>query len=265
MKRIRFFFTVLKIHMKNQMQDNTNLILDVFNMFSRCLIVFLLYGYVFGLKGGVVNGVDYTTTMWSMFIYFCIMILNIRRIDKDIMNEVKSGNVETFVNKPYNYLTINFFKVIGKGLFSFLFISIIGSITMILLVGIPDVKLCVFVPMFTTTFLLGQILGLLIYGLIGVLAFFIQNINPIHWVVDKFVMVLGGSYLPISMFPPFMKTLAFISPFGAINFATSTVYSSFTSEYLIRTALQIIWIIVFGLLLNIVYKKSLEKSMINGG
>ena len=99
--------------MKNQMQNRTYILLDIFNMVSRCLIVFLLYGYVFKISGGSINGVDYTTTLWSMFIYFCIMILNIRRIHKLIMDDVKSGNVEMFLNKPVNYLWITFYKSIG--------------------------------------------------------------------------------------------------------------------------------------------------------
>ena len=78
-------------------------------------------------------------------------------------------------------------------------------------------------------------------------------------------MVLGGSYLPISMFPPFLKVFAFISPFGAVNFASSTVYESWNNEYLTRIGLQVLWIVVFGLLLIFVYKKSKEKAMINGG
>ena len=90
MKKIKFPLTVIKIFMKNQMQNRTYILLDIFNMVSRCLIVFLLYGYVFRISGGSINGVDYTTTLWSMFIYFCIMILNIRRIHKLIMDDVKS-------------------------------------------------------------------------------------------------------------------------------------------------------------------------------
>ena len=265
MKKIRFASTVIKIFMKNQMQDKTNLILDIFNMVSRCLIVFLLYAYIFELSGGSINGVDYKTTMWSMFIYFCIMILNIRRLDNIIMTEVKSGNVEMFMNKPTNYLLLSFMKVIGQGIFSFLFISIVGSIVMALCVGIPNLNLGVFIPTFVITLFLGQILGLLIYGIIGLMAFFIQDIRPIHWIIDKFVMILGGSYLPISLFPEFMKVIAFVSPFGAVNFASSTVYASWNSEFLIRIELQIFWIGVFGFLLYFVYKKSKEKAMINGG
>ena len=265
MKKARFAGTVIKIFMRNQMQDRTNIILDVFNMITRCFIVFLLYAYIFKLKGGVINGVDYKTTMWSMFIYFCIMILNIRRLDNIIMTEVKSGNVEMFMNKPTNYLLISFMKVIGQGLFSFLFISITGSIIMALFVGLPNLNLFIFVPTFIITLFLGQVLGLLIYGIIGLMAFFIQNVRPIHWIVDKLIMILGGSYLPISMFPSFMKTVAFISPFGAVNFATSTVYSSWNNEFLMRIGIQCLWIIFFAVLINYVYNKSKEKAMINGG
>ena len=265
MKRIRFALTVVKIFMKNQMQDRTNLILDIFNMVSRCLIVFLLYAYIFKLNGGVINGVDYKTTMWSMFIYFCIMILNIRRLDNIIMNEVKSGNVEMFMNKPTNYLLISFMRVIGQGIFSFLFISILGSIIMALFVGISNLNLPIFIPTFIITLFLGQVLGLLVYGIIGLMAFFIQDVRPIHWIVDKFVMILGGSYLPISMFPNFMKVIAYASPFGAINFASSTVYDSWNNEFITRILLQFMWIFIFGILMNYIYKKSKEKAMINGG
>ena len=265
MKKIKFGLSIIKLFMKNQMQDKTNILLDITNMFARCIIVFLLYSYIFSINSEGISGIDYKSSMWSMYIYFCIMILNIRRIDNTIMLEVKSGNVEMFMNKPKSYITISFLKTIGQGLFSFIFISIIGSIIMALFVGIPNLDLKLFIPTFIITLVLGQILALLIYGIIGLCAFFIQDIKPIHWIIDKIVMVLGGSYLPISMFPPLLKTIAFISPFGAINFATSTVYNSWNDEFIIRTALQLIWILIFSILLGYIYKKSKEKAMINGG
>lgn len=265
MKKVKFALTVIKIFMKNQMQDKTNLLLDIFNMISRCLIVFLLYAYIFKLSNGSINGVDYKTTMWSMFIYFCLMILNIRRLDNQIMTEVRSGNVEMFMNKPTSYLILSFYKVIGQGIFSFLFISLLGCIMMAITVGVPNLNLAIFIPTFIITLLLGQILGLMVYAIIGLMSFFIQDIRPIHWIVDKLVMILGGSYLPISMFPSIMKIVAFLSPFGAINFASSTVYESWNNEFIYRILIQIIWIIITYLMLIYVYKKSKEKAMINGG
>ena len=224
-----------------------------------------MFNCIFTIKGGYVNGVDYKTTMYSMFIYFCIMTLNLRKIDQLIMDDVKSGSVEMFMNKPSSYLFLTFYKVIGKGLYSFLIISLIGTLMMIFILGVPNLNLFIFIPTFLITFILGQILSLIIYSIIGLIAFFIQDNRPIHWIVDKFIMVLGGSYLPISMFPNFMKVLAYASPFGAINFATSTVYDSWNNEFMIRIGMQVVWIIVFALLLWFVYKKAKEKTMINGG
>lgn len=265
MKKIKFPITIIKIFMKNQMQNKSYILLDVFNMVSRCLVVFLLYSYVFKTSGGSINGVDYATTLWSMFIYFCIMTLNLRKIDTLIMNDVKSGNVEMFLNKPVNYVYLTFYKVLGQGIWSFVIISLVGSIGMILFVGIPKLNLLLVIPSFIITFVLGTILALIMYSSIGLLAFFMQDVRPIHWIVDKIVMVLGGSYLPVALFPPFMKFFAFISPFGAINFTSSVVYSTWPNEFLIRILLQVIWIIVFSILLIYVYKKAREKAMINGG
>jgi len=265
MMRIRFALSVIRIFMKNQMQNRTYILLDIINMIARCLIVFLLYGYVFKIRDGNINGADYVTSLWSMFIYFCIMTMSVRKIHKLIMDDVKTGNVELFLNKPVDYVWLSIYKTLGQGIYSFILISVIGCILMILFIGIPQVNLIIFIPTFVITLVLGLILGIIIYTIIGLLAFFMQDVRPIHWIVDKLIMVLGGSYLPVSLFPPVMKLLAFISPFGAINFATSTVYDSWNHEYIIRILLQGGWIIVFSLLLLFIYKKAREKAMINGG
>ncbi len=265
MKKIKFPLIVIKIFMKNQMQNKTYIFLDIFNMVSRCLLVFLLYSYVFNLSGGSINGINYITTLWSMFIYFCLMTLNIRKIHTLIMNDVRNGNVEMFINKPVNYVLLSFYKSLGQGIYSFVVISILGTIAMLLFVGVPELNLVIFIPTLIITIILGQILGLIIFSTIGLLSFFMQDVRPIYWITDKFVMVLGGSYLPIALFPPFMKMLAYVSPFGAINFASSTVYDYWNSEFLIRIAMQFGWIIIFGVLLRFVFDKAKKKAMINGG
>ena len=89
MKKNKFSLTVIKIFMKNQIQNKSYILLDIFNMISRCLVLFLLYDYIFSLKDGNINGTSYETTLWSMFIYFCLMTLNLRKIYKLIMDDVK--------------------------------------------------------------------------------------------------------------------------------------------------------------------------------
>ena len=265
MKKIRFAFLIIKIYMRNQLQDKTNIILDCVNMISRCLIVFLLYSYIFNINNGSINGTNYEQTLWSMFIYFCLMTLSIRKIHSMYMDDVRSGNVEMYMNKPINYVLLNFYRVIGKGIFSFIFISIIGTILMLLFVGFPNVNLYIFIPSLILTIFLGQLLGLFLYSCIGLLAFFIEDVRPVYWITDKLVMVLGGSYLPISLFPKALKIFAFISPFGAVNFATSTVFNSWNNEFIYRFLVLIGWLFIFIFFTKFLFRKTKEKAMINGG
>ena len=51
-KKSIFSLTVIKIFMKNQIQNKTYVLLDIFNMVSRCLLIFFLYSYVFKVNGG---------------------------------------------------------------------------------------------------------------------------------------------------------------------------------------------------------------------
>ena len=265
MKNAKFALKTIKIFMKNQMQNKTYVILDVINMIARCLVVFLLYGYVFEINSGNIKGASYIETLWSMFIYFCIMTLNVRKIHKLIMDDVRSGNVEMFLINPVNYVVLTFYKIIGQGVYSFGLISILGGIAMAIFVGIPNVDWMVFIPTFIITLILGVILALFMYSIIGLLAFYMQDIRPVYWITDKLVMILGGSYLPVAFFPPLMKFFALISPFGAVNFASSTVYASWGDEFLVRILIQIGWIAIFGALLVFIYKCVRKKAMINGG
>lgn len=267
MKKNKLSLAIIKMYMKNQMQSKSFVILDMINMIVRCLVVFLLYGYVFELSGGTINNTEYSTVLWSMFIYFCIMTLSIRHIVKLIMDDVKSGNVEMFLNKPVNYILIAFYKIIGKGLYSFILITIIGVILMTIFVGIPlTVSNWIFtIAILIITFILGITLALIMYSIIGLLSFFMEDVRPIYWIVDKAIMVLGGSYLPIALFPDFLKIITYISPLGAVNFASSVVYNYSNLEFIIMIAIQIIWIVIFTIILKFVFSKVKEKAMINGG
>jgi ABC-type uncharacterized transport system permease subunit len=108
-------------------------------------------------------------------------------------------------------------------------------------------------------------LTLLLYSLIGVLAFWIEDINPIYWLIDKAVMILGGSYLPIALFPPLMYKIALFSPFGASQFITHSVNESWKSSWYILILIQLFWIIISGICLYWLYNKAKKRISVNGG
>jgi ABC-2 type transport system permease protein len=147
-----------------------------------------------------------------MFFYFAFSTLRLRDISKSIMQDVQSGNVEVLFNKPVSYLGYRIWWQIGSGLYPFLVATILGSIALSLIVGVPaTMTLPIFLPSVFLVFIGASVLSLVLYSIVGLLAFWIEEVNPVFWMVDKAVMILGGSYLPVALFPPFMYKLALYS------------------------------------------------------
>jgi ABC-2 type transport system permease protein len=182
------------------------------------------------------------------------------------MRDVQSGNIEVFFNRPISYLTYKTWWQIGSGLYSFLLVTILGSIALFFIIGIPStMTIGIFLPTLFLVFLGASVLTLLVYALVGVLAFWIEDVNPVFWIVDKAVMILGGSYLPIALFPPLMYKIALYSPFGASQFITHTVNESWKSDWNILIIIQLFWIIVSGITLYFLYSKAKKRMFVNGG
>lgn len=242
------------------------LIADTIVVAARCGVLLMLYWYVFGLNGGLINGTPYIVAAWSMFFYFAFSISSLRGIARLIMQDVRSGNVEILFNKPVSYLLYRMWWQIGSGLYSFLFVSFFGAIVLFFLVGLPPTMMtAIFIPTLLLVTVGATLLSLILYSIIGLLSFWIEDINPIFWVVDKTIMILGGSYLPISLFPAFMYKIALYSPFGATQFITHTVYSTWQSNWYLLIGMQIFWSLVLSSLMFIIYMKAREQVAINGG
>ena len=122
-----------------------------------------------------------------------------------------------------------------------------------------------FIPTLLLVIILGSILSLLVYAIVGLLSFQIEDINPVFWIVDKAVMILGGSYLPVALFPPLMYKLALYSPFGASQFITHTVYESWQSSWYQLIGLQLFWVCLLGIIVYLMFARARLRVSVNGG
>jgi len=266
MKEIRLASKIIKTLVKDRIQYSGRLILDTFSMIARCGVLLILYWYVFKLNNGLINGTTYIVVAWSMFFYFVFSIMKLREISRAIMQDVQTGNVEVLFCKPISYLRYKMWWQIGSGLYSFLFVAFFGTIILSLVIGFPaTMSAVIFLPTLFISLLGAIILSLFLYSIVGLLAFWVEDINPIFWVVDKAVMILGGSYLPVALFPKFMYNLALYSPFGASQFITHTVYDSWRTDWFMLIGLQLFWIIVLGFVMYLTFLSARKKVSVNGG
>ncbi|MFA6475864.1 MAG: hypothetical protein WCV68_00460 [Candidatus Paceibacterota bacterium] len=266
MKETRLAIKILKTLTKDRLQYPGRLMVDTLTVISRCGILLLLYWYVYNLKGGLINGTSFVFVAWSIFFYFSFSTLRLRDIARQIMVDIQSGNVEVLFSKPVSYLSYRAWWQIGLGLYSFLVITAVAGLGLYLLIGLPfTMTLSLFLPTLILTFLFAGALSLLIYIAVGLLAFWIEDVNPVFWIVDKAIMILGGSYLPVALFPPLMYKMALYSPFGASQFVTHTVNESWASNWYQLIGIQIFWIIIISIVVYFMFEQAKKKVSVNGG
>lgn len=266
MKRTRLARKILATLVKDRIQYPGRLLMDTAGLLARCGILLLLYWHVYRLRGGSINGTTFLFAAWSIFFYFAFSVLRCRDIAWSIMQDVKSGNVEVLLSKPVSYLSYRLWWQLGSSLYSFVVITIVATVGLAWAIGLPPtMTTALFLPTLVLTFLAGVLLSLFLYTVIGLLAFWIDDISPVFWVVDKAVMMLGGSYLPVALFPPLMYKLALYSPFGASQFVTHTVSATWQGNWPQLIGLQALWTAVFGLLVLVVFEAARKKVSINGG
>jgi ABC-2 type transport system permease protein len=266
MKELRLAKKIIKTLLKDRIQYPGRLFADTLTTTARCTVLLLLYYYVFNLKGGSINNTTFIVAAWSIFFYFAFMNLGLRNIARLIMADVQSGNIEVLLNKPISYLLYRSWWQIGSGLYSFLVVTFLGSVALALIIGVPStMTIALFLPTIFLTFLMASVLSLLIYIIVGLLSFWIIDINPIFWIIDKMVMILGGSYLPVALFPKFLYQISIYSPFGASQFMTHTVYESWQTDWFTLIAIQIFWIIILGVGTYFLFNRVKKKVSVNGG
>lgn len=266
MKELRFAGKIIRTLVKDRMHYPSRLIADTFAIIARCGVLLILYWYVFSLSGGSVNGTPYIVAAWSMFFYFAFSTFRLRDISRLIMQDVRSGNIEVLLNKPVSYVLYRVWWQIGAGIYPFLVAAFFGALALALIVGVPQtMTLGIFAPTLFLVVLMASALSLILYSLVGLLAFWIEDIDPVFWIVDKTVMILGGSYLPVALFPTFMYQLALYSPFGASQFVTHTVYDSWHSNWYVLIGIQAFWTFALGMVLSLMFVKAREKVSVNGG
>ena len=266
LRELKLVYLLFQFGFKDVNENLTKIFADLLITVMRFGVVVLLYSYLFAYKGNLIMGVNLQTVAWSMFVYFVFMYMNPRYIATDIQKDIQTGKIEVLLGRPLSYINYKLGEYLGLRFLTFFVSTIIGIFLMIIFLGIPENILNIFfVITFIFCFIFCFILSFEIFVILGLLSFWMQDISPIRWIVDKMVMILGGAYFPVAFFPDILKYVSLYTPIGASQFLTYTIYTNWSDVYVKMFLIQIFWICILGIVLFLMQKKAFQKLSINGG
>jgi ABC-2 type transport system permease protein len=211
-----------------------------------------------------IAGLSFADTLWYLVMTETIE-LSRSRFANQMSDEVKDGSIAYTMGRPYNYLLYHWSYGLGDTLLRLAINFSAGTILVTALVGPRPVQPVYVLPLLVSI-LLAMALNFCIQGLIGLCAFFTEDVQSIQIIYQKFLFILGGMLIPLDFFPGWLKDFSLILPFNTMMYAPARLFVSFDwTRWLNVTAMQLAWLGVFALALWALFRVGLRHVSINGG
>ena len=191
--------------------------------------------------------------------------LSTSRIFIDISEAVKAGNLAYTLIRPISYPLNQVAQSLGDSAPRFVINLLTASVVIALGAGEISGSWSGFVA-FLLMASLALILDALIAVLIGLTAFWLEEVMPVFLIYQKLLFTIGGLFLPLEMFPAWLQRLSEWLPFRYITNAPAHIFVHFDlRDFTILLAGQVAYIIVIGLLLMVVWHVAQRRMVIHGG
>ena len=211
-----------------------------------------------------IAGLSFADTLWYLVMTETIE-LSRARFANQMSDEVKDGSIAYTMGRPYNYLLYHWSYGLGDTLLRLAINFSAGTILVTVLVGPRPVQPAYILPLLVSI-LLAMALNFCIQGLIGLCAFFTEDVQSLQIIYQKFLFILGGMLIPLDFFPGWLKDVSLILPFNTMMYAPARLFVSFDwTRWLNVTAMQLAWLGVFALALWALFRVGLRHVSINGG
>lgn len=186
-------------------------------------------------------------------------------VSQTIEEEVRSGEFAYAVNRPYSYLLFHVAKAWGRKFASLIPTLAIGSIAALLLVGPVRTSSIGIVAGFILL-LFGHTLGVAMHLVIGLCAFWLEDIAPLRWMMSKSQMILGGNVVPLALFPPALKTASEFLPWSQFYYYPALMVIQFSPALFLRSlGVQIAWLAIISVIATLIFRRGIKNVATNGG
>ena len=113
---------------------------------------------------------------------------------------------------------------------------------------------------------LGVVVGILLYALAGLMAFWARRTLPFQLVIQKLMFLLGGLYAPVTLYPPLLEAVAKASPFAAhLYWPSIQAIATSREDFLTGLIWQGVWIVALSSACLWLWRAGLAKVLREGG
>jgi len=224
-----------------------------------------LWSTAFGVSGRAeLAGYSLAEVVWYLAMTETIA-LSTSRVFVEISEAVRAGGVAYQLARPLSYPLYQVANSLGNSTPRFA----LNLLTATAVAGLGTGQwpgslrgILAFVGMAALALLLDSLIAVLI----GLLAFWIEEVTPAFWIYQKLLFTVGGLFLPLEMFPQWLRRLTRWLPFQFITYAPARAFVDFEPGFVLRAAAgQAIYVTVLSALVALAWGRARRRLVIHGG
>lgn len=266
-KQAATVWNVFLIHLRQAFYHKTAAMAMVAVWGSRIGVTILLYSAVYNIMHtGEVKGLTYEVAIGGMLLGMFFAGFGTREITRQIDTENKAGILTIWVNKPVSYVMLKIVEVVGKSIPTALGLIICSAVFWIGADHFPHIEWSTArVVGAVLVLVLGLIISACVYAMVGLCAVFIQDARPAFMIVDKLMMLFGGTYIPVGFFPRWLRLTGETLPIASTTLITQMFYPDFVENLPRFLVTQLFWLVVVIWGLFLFTRAANQRITVNGG
>lgn len=193
------------------------------------------------------------------------VLISLPDIQSDMEEDLRSGRLAYLLPRPISYLGTAFAEATGTLCVNLVILGIVSFLFTWLRIGSFPFSFPEFVMMLALGLAAGFV-GVLFQMMIGLSAFWVQEVSPFHWMWEKMLFMLGGLILPLSVYPEWIQTIANLTPFPAILGGRSALVFDFGASHILAVISALAsWSAIGIICITLLYRRGLRILNIGGG
>ena len=192
-----------------------------------------------------------------------LIVLSTSEIYTSIHKDIKSGAIAYFLTKPVSYIWVRLSEAFGETVLN-LIVLLFAGITFGVFTGaaIPNLTNLPFL-LFAIT--LSAFLLLIFQSLVGVLSYWLGDTFTIVLILNKILFVLGGLFVPITIYPQWLQNIANLTPFPYMLYYTASILQNSAFHASLICLALCGWTAALSTVTLFFYKKMLKTLEVAGG
>lgn len=258
------WWELIRISMRRVMAYRLGMLVWPASMVVQLYLLRVVWEAVYGGRESV-DGVSDQTLLVFLTISRIHALFLPFGVAYQIQERVTTGRVANDLVRPVGFLSQMVATTTGFVLGTAPLLVVV--IPLALLVGSLDMPALENLPLYVVSLVLGYVVNMLIWMLVGMLAFWMMSSNGVRAMLMIASDFLAGTLVPIWFLPDALRTVLQLLPFQAGAFLPASIFAGqVTGADVLRPFLvQVVWIVVLLALVRLVWARAQHKIVVQGG